>query len=463
MADSNPTDLAAVALLDTTMISHLLDQAEHYIEHDNAPGLQAINSSLTPLLKSMAQHTQPLTELYAEADSPEREAIRQQAIAQYDAIIERIKASGIDDYSVVDAENQTEVEVNSISLMASALNIFAADAAARTLAEKANDRSLAIEERWSYLLVLHQAAQTARDNAQDPSRTEVLLQGLPEEHLFTWMRLKEQMDQAMETNDEPLFRSAFNRLCVDSGITQPSAECAAYPAAVRFMIQNLQADKEWELGAWHFETIEFDLLEVIRFDHQGERYVKLIHEPYPDDYPSDTVKMQMIDLIDTLDDYSDCSDPDFNDNYVTAKAMYEAAARDLHTMYYEDVEGFIDEVRQELDDPTVADYLFRSLTGYHQELGMLMTPPDVAPPPLATPEQTTAILKAARAAGMNDVKLWELALRLGAEPEDYGLPAPVVNSAAFDILEDSGSAWGVPSIVFDTWSQLLEVDEDDDE
>lgn len=461
MPDSNPTDLAAIALLNTTMIGHLLDEAEHYIEHDNAPSLQAINSSLTPLLKSMAQCTQPLTGPYAAADSPAREAVRQQAVAQYDAITARISASGIDDYSVGDAEKQTGAEASSISLMTSTLNIFAANAAARALAEKANDRSLAIDERWSYLLALFQAACATWNNVRDPALAEALCEAIPDDHLLTWMRLKEQMDHTMQTDDDPPYHSAFIQLCVDSGITETSPECSAYPAAVRFMIQNLRADMEWELGAWHFETTEFDLLEVIRFVHNGGQYVKLIHEPYPDDYPSDTVKAQMIDLIDTLNDYSDCNDPDFNVNYVTAKAMYEAPARDLHTMSYDDVAGFISEVRPELDDPAVANYLFRSLTGYHQKLGMLMTPPDVVPEPLATPDQTSAILQAARAAGMNDVELWELALRVEAEPEDFGLPAPVINETAFGTLEDSVSAWGIPYMMFDNWSQLFEVEYDE--
>ena len=144
----------------------------------------------------------------------------------------------------------------------------------------------------------------------------------------------------------------------------------------------------------------------------------------------------------------------------TANAMYEAAAREIHTMGRDAMTDFMRQMRRTLDDHAVADYLFRSLTGHHRGLAALLSPHDVEPPPLVTAEQAEAILNAARATGMDDAKLWELAQLLDVKPGDHGIPTLGINMTAFDCLEDSADDWGIPAMALDRWIRLLEVTQD---
>ncbi len=118
-------------------------------------------------------------------------------------------------------------------------------------------------------------------------------------------------------------------------------------------------------------------------------------------------------------------------------------------------------MRYTLDASAVADYLFRSLTGHHLELAAPLSPHDVEPPPLVTAEQAEAMLDAARATGMDDSRLWELAQLLGVEPEEHGIPTLEISMSAFECLEYAPDDWGIPAMALDRWIRLLDVTEDE--
>ena len=452
-------DLNAFTFLDIFMINYLLDEAEHYAQFGYTPSLQAVSRSLSNPLDWLNKYTDPLQPPLPQVNTPKRESIRQEARAQYDAITQRVTAAGIEQYAATYGTSETEDEDRSIHLMSSVLTVLAADAAAQTLADKALDKSLTTEERWAYLMALYQATLIAQHYVQDPEQGDVLLKKLPQDHEIVWLRLSDHMNKAI--NDEFPYHSAFNALCADSGITHPSAGCHDYPAAVRFMVSRPQPDKDWELGAWHFGVSGFDLLEIIRFDHQGHRYIKLIREPYPDGYPSDLVKDQMINLLGTLVEHSDRNDSDYRTNFMTAEAMYESAARDLHTCSSVQMTGFTEDMRRELDNPAIADYLFRSVTGYNHDLGRLLATRGVGPPLLVNPEQAAAILSAGRASGLDVTQLWELAMLLGADPGDHGVAAPAIDLAALERLAEAVQKWGIPHIMMTKWGRLLEIPQDE--
>ena len=88
---------------------------------------------------------------------------------------------------------------------------------------------------------------------------------------------------------------------------------------------------------------------------------------------------------------------------------------------------------------------------------MLLTPYGEAPPPLAKPPQVEAMLTAGRAAGMNEVQLWEMSLLLGAEPEDHQLEAPIISEDAAEAMDTAAQACGLPSIITTRWHQLLDI------
>lgn len=165
----------------------------------------------------------------------------------------------------------------------------------------------------------------------------------------------------------------------------------------------------------------------------------------------------MSDQLDKLSGLSDPDDPDFALMFTTAHAMYQAATKELHSVSHHDMTNFLDEVTHELDDPAVADYLIRSATGHQRELGVLLTPYGEAPPPLAKPHQVEAMLTAGRAAGMNEVQLWEMSLLLGAEPEDHQLEAPIISEDAAEAMDTAAQACGLPSIITTRWHQLLDI------
>ena len=358
--------------------------------------------------------------------------------------------------------------------------MIAANTAEKALTEKVGDQSLTLQRRWGYLLAAHLATDMARNSLPVPFDLQPFKQEAPQGHQAAWNRLAGQiLMTASEKHEEPNYRSAFDTLCTDSGVAHSGDGCQQHPEAVRYMIEKLDPDAEWMLGAWLYEDPweatqpEGDdasaddpahmLMNLVVFKHLDGRHIKLIDEPYPEGYPSNLVKKQMDGLLETLSELFDDDEDRYRRQLDTANAMYEAAARELHTMDHETMTDFMQQMRITLDDPAVADYLFRSLTGHHQELAALLSPHDVEPPPLVTAEQAEAMLDAARVTGMDDARLWELAQLLGVEPEEHGIPTLEISMTALESLEESPSDWGIPAMAFDRWNRLLEVADDYDE
>ena len=360
-----------------------------------------------------------LEEPHAQFDTPEREKARQRAEQRLHDIRERVRNSGIDAHGRGNLAITTEAVDSSIHLMASVFHVLAGFAAQKDLAEAVHDQSIPLEQRWAYLSALHAAMTCTQGCVYDLSGSLPQIEQSPPDLDLAWLRLGELMTDA--TSEDSPYHAAMAALCRNSGITHLSPGSIDYPDAIRCMAEHIQPSKEWELGARHHYMEQRGLLEVIRFDHDGQRYVKTIYEPYPDGYQSESVKKQMMDLLNALDTAGGHNDPDFHDYYVAANAMYEAATQGMHTLSCYDFERFMDQVRHKLDDPTMGDYIFRTATARNRDLGLLMNPPDTVFPPLATSDQASTILAAARGSGMSDTQLWELALVLYVDPDEYGL------------------------------------------
>ena len=471
-------DLGAFALLYASTINYLLDEAEHYVEHDAAAGLQAISLALSHPLNSFNSLAKVMTGPHIRMNPAALKAARREVRSQQNAINRRIKTLGIDAHTGRDGGNLTEDEEQSINQMASTLGLVAANAAEKALSEKVADQSLALQRRWGYLLAAHRATNIARNSVPDPSKTKAIQGKAPQGHQTTWNRLLGQiLGIAADKDEEPNYRSSFDSLCADSGVRHAGNGCQQYPGAVRYIIENLEPDAEWKPSSWlyehQWETTQPEgdntpaddparmLMNLAVFKHRDERHIKLIDEPYPEGYPSNLVKKQMVDLVKPLWETSDDDEAPYRHELDTANAMYEAAAREIHTMGRDAMTDFMHQMRRTLDDPAVADYLFRSLTGHHRGLAALLAPHDVEPPPLVTAEQAAAMLNAARATGVDDARLWELAQLLGTKPKDHGIPTLGINMTAFECLEDAPDDWGIPAMALDRWIRLLDVTEDE--
>ena len=79
----------------------------------------------------------------------------------------------------------------------------------------------------------------------------------------------------------------------------------------------------------------------------------------------------------------------------------------------------------------------RSATARNSDLALLFTPPCVGPPPLAQPDQAVTILDAASTAGLNDIRLRELTLVLGNDPEEHDISEPTISENAADTLDEA--------------------------
>ncbi len=448
-------DLNAHLLLATSQLDFLLDEADHHLEHGQADALQAFTKSLEAPFDYLAELAAPLEETYAQSNTPYRESIRQRAERRLHDVKERIHTSGLNAYASDSFAMTTEDGVVTVFLLYTVLNALAGYAAQRTLAEAVYNQSIPPEQRWANLCALYESMALTRKYFQGPSELVEQLKQLTTDHDLAWMRLDQLMTEALE-EELPQF-AAMAALCRDSGITHPSPRSLDCPDAVRVMAKHHQPENEWELGAWYFETDEYGLLGIIRFDHNGERHVKTIAEPYPDGYPPNLVQDQMFDLLYSLDEASVNDNPNFKHLYVTANAMYEAATQGMHTLSYLHLEVFMDEVREQLDDQTVGDYIFRSATVHNRDLGILMSPPGTEPPPLANPQQAAAILAAARDSGMSNTQLWELALVMGVKPEEHGLAAPRINRELLYTLNQSSDMFGIPQILVDRLTDALRV------
>ena len=471
-------DLGAFALLYASMINYLLDEAEHYVEHDDANGHQAVSLALSHPLNSFNDLARVITGPHIRMDAAALKSARREVRSQQNAINRRLKAVGVDAHAGHDGGNLTEDEKQSIHQMASALELIGANTAEKALSEKAVDQSLALERRWGYLLAAHRATNIARNSVPDPSQIKAIQGQAPQGHQAAWNQLLGQiLLTATEKTEEPNYRSAFDTLCVDSGVAHPSEGCKQHPEAVRYIIENLEPDTEWTPSSWLYEhewennqpqgndTSVDDLARVLMnlavFKHRDELHIKLINEPYPEGYPSSLAKKQMENLVKHLWETSNDDDAHYRHELDTANAMYEAAAREIHTMGRDVMTDFMRQMRRTLDNPAVADYLFRSLTGHHRGLAALLSPHDVEPPPLVTAEQAEAMLNAARATRVDDARLWELTQMLDVKPSDHSIPTLGINMTAFECLEDAPFDWGNTDMALDRWIRLLEVAEDE--
>ncbi len=472
-------DLIAFALLYGTMANHLLDEAEHHVKHETSSGLPAIAASLANPLDSLNQITRLIAGPDVRMNAATLKNARRESRQLQNAINRRIRATGIEPPSAKKAKTDAEGREQSIDVLSGFLTSLAADAAMGALAERVLDESFPLERRWGFLLAMNRARDIAHEGVSDTSRIPAALEESPRDDDLSWMRIKSQFLKLYENIPEiPPVASAVRSLCADSGIAHTSDGAIAHPEAVRFMVLNSNSENEWTLGAWlfnpeagfgweahgsPFNDTDYDLLDLMMFNHQGETHIKLIQEPFPVGYSSSLVKGQMTSLLETLRELFE-DDEDRCARYrAAADAMYEAAARDLHTVSQGKMTSFLNRMRRTLDDPAVADYLFRSLTGHDPTLAALLTPPELEPPALAEPRQADALLDAGQASGMDDAKLWELALLLGVDPDDYDIPPFAINMRAFEELEQANKDWGIPTVAFERWNRLLDIVEDEHE
>ena len=295
-------NLSAFALLYVSTINYLLEQAEHYVEHDAAAGLQAGSLALSHPLTSLNNVARVIKGPLIRMDAAVLKSARREVRSHQNAINRRLKAVGVDVHAGHDGGNLTEDEKQSIHQMASTLALLAANTAEKALSKKAVDQSLALERRWGYLLAAHRATVIARNSVPDPSQIIAIQGEAPQGHQAAWNRLLGQiLLTASEKTEEPNYRSAFNTLCVDSGVAHPSDGCQQHPEAVRYIIENLEPDTEWTPSSWLYEherettqpegnyTSADDparvLMNLMAFKHRDEHHIKLIHEPYPAGVP----------------------------------------------------------------------------------------------------------------------------------------------------------------------------------
>ena len=239
-------DLSAHILLSTSQIDFLLDEADHHAEHGQDHALQAITICLAEPLDVLTRLTVPLEGLHAQIDTPEREDIRQRAVRRLRDINERIHTSGLNAYDSDNLAMATEDEDVSVHLMSTVLHILAASTAQQALAEAVHDQSIPLEQRWAHLSALYEAMTLTQKYVQDPSEALEPLNDIPEGHDIAWLRLGQLLIGVV--GDELPYSAAMAALCQDSGINHHSKGSIAFPDAVRFMVEYLQPDREWELG-----------------------------------------------------------------------------------------------------------------------------------------------------------------------------------------------------------------------
>ena len=425
----------------------------------------------------LSSSTQPLEAFQAEVNTPAREAARAAAQTQLEEIRNQIAASNLDG----DEPDARISDADETSLISKVITILSTIAAIQEMAAVvAADQNMSLEQRWQYVIAMHQAEMsTFKDNNTENDENydydedednnagvlvenpETMLEYMPDDNTLTWLRLKEQATAAMEHRRlyTGIYPGLYQSLCADSGVQHPSPYSSNYPHQVHFLIEHCRENIQWEMGSWHFELseLEFSLVDLIRFDYNGERYIKTIQEPYPAGYPAELVKAQMMDILEDLSEALGAKTPQYEPQFTNAHGMYQAACHDLHSVSQHDIDALRDEIMTKLHDSDVTSHLIRSATHHERELGMLLNPSDIYTTPIATITQVNAIIKAGRAAGMSDVNLWEMAMLIGAEPENHRLTAPTISSDTSEFLQNVAEKYGLPTITIDRWSKTIDV------
>ena len=169
-------------------------------------------------------------------------------------------------------------------------------------------------------------------------------------------------------------------------------------------------------------TVDIDPLACVAFNHRGVKYVKSATEPYPKGYPFTLAQRHMNSLLADLEEAREEDDVAVPETlFANVRAMESAAELFLHDISAEDIDVLVAlATGLGVTRVGVLDML-DVLTFHDAEAARLLVGSPGLDPRLATVEQATAIIAAAREAGLDPAALRRLANTLGYQPETLGI------------------------------------------
>ena len=169
-------------------------------------------------------------------------------------------------------------------------------------------------------------------------------------------------------------------------------------------------------------TAELNPLAYVTFNHRGIKYVKSATEPYPKGYPFTLAQRHMNSLLADLEEARDEDDVAVPEMLLAdVRAMESAAEMFLHDISPDDIDGLV-AFAAGLGVTRVGVLDMLDVHTFHdEEAARLLVAPPGLDRTLATAEQATAIIAAAREAGLEPAALRRLANTLGHQPETFSI------------------------------------------
>ena len=196
--------------------------------------------------------------------------------------------------------------------------------------------------------------------------------------------------------------------------------------------------------------------------HQGQKHIQAIEDPYPKGFPAD----QAVEHMEAALEYLEQQEDDYGNAHPALewcgfreviRARMDAAMLDLHDVSREDLLSVI-ETGKRLRLPHGARIaMIDAATCWEPSVvELILKGTQHANPKLATKQQASQIVQAARQAGLDDYKLAELAEMLGYQASEIGVTKPTVPDRTLARLERAAQAAGLPRESIESMLYALE-------
>ena len=212
----------------------------------------------------------------------------------------------------------------------------------------------------------------------------------------------------------------------------------------------------------HLPTGDEGYVAYVLYIHRGQKHVQAVADPYPKGFPADQAVGHMEAALEYLEQQEHAHDerpPELQwcGFRELIQARMDAAMMELHDVSQADLLCIIDTAKRLKLPHGARIALIEAATNWEPDIAeLILNGTGHANPRMATRQQASRIIKAARQAGLDDYKLADMAEYLGYEDTQLGIAKPKVSRHALKQIEQAGRTAGLPRDSIE--SMLYELD-----
>ena len=198
-----------------------------------------------------------------------------------------------------------------------------------------------------------------------------------------------------------------------------------------------------------------DIIDAVIFNYAGRTYLKTIGEPFPKGFPHPTALEIAQEFLQR------CSQPggeteasELQKHRQTAMDAMKLAQLQLHCLTAEAASNFMLRLNDALpENSDMVNHVMRLITARDNSAQDLLLRGRLHTSPILDRNANTKFIKAARSAGLRPAALWEIAMFLNLNPQDYGISRPTLSPEALRELALAADEAGIPGHIVTMVSQ----------